>query len=97
MSLINNDPLEGAKGIAPSVESPSAVSQVEAVEADRFSGLLKEQQEEMQTQSEMDTTHTAAEELTPEQLQQQVRDSMFRNGFNKAIERAKEIIKEIKS
>ena len=65
---------------------------VEPVEADRFSEMMKK---EDQTTETVDSTESEGE-MSPEELQRQISEGMFKAGFQKSMERAREIAKEMK-
>ncbi|MDD7804425.1 MAG: hypothetical protein PUP46_02420 [Endozoicomonas sp. (ex Botrylloides leachii)] len=93
MANINTQYLENNE-LTPAnpVEAVKPVSPVEATESDRFSKLLNAEEDNQ----EITSIEEGKEELSLEELQKQFRDSTFRVGFNKTIEKAKEIVKEMK-
>ncbi|MGI9283330.1 MAG: hypothetical protein ACR2PX_27370 [Endozoicomonas sp.] len=73
------------------VDPTQPVQQIDAAEAERFSDLKK--------QAEMKDAEAGDVEdgmISPEELQRQIRENLFKNGFNKAMEKAREISKELK-
>ncbi|WP_062267303.1 hypothetical protein [Endozoicomonas arenosclerae] len=86
---------QDAEPIQPSnrgqVDPTQPVQQIDAAEAERFADLKK--------QSEMQESESGEVEegmISPEELQRQIRENLFKNGFNKAMEKAREISKELK-
>ncbi|MDP0562725.1 MAG: hypothetical protein QS721_10545 [Candidatus Endonucleobacter sp. (ex Gigantidas childressi)] len=75
------------------IESVAPVERVDMIESDRFSKLVNTGNE-----NEVDpiSSDHSDEVLTLQDLQQQFMDSSFRAGFNRTIERAKEMVKEMK-
>ncbi|MGI9276764.1 MAG: hypothetical protein ACR2PT_18205 [Endozoicomonas sp.] len=69
--------------------------QVENTESERFSDLMKKEDETAEA------GNTAAKDgdqlMSPEELQQQMRENIFKTGFNKTMEKAKEIAKELRN
>ena len=65
------------------------VGEVEAVEADRFKDLMKDE-------TQIAEAENAEAAITPEELQRQMRDNLFKSGFNRAVEKAREMVKEMK-
>ena len=73
------------------VNPVSAPGQVEAAESERFSDLMKDKKTDESTSiSDDDAT------LTPEELQRQIRENIFKTGFNRTMEKAREIAKELR-
>ena len=65
---------------------------VEPVEADRFSEMMKKDD-----QATADAERTDSDkEISPEELQRQIREGLFKAGFQKSMERAREMTKEMK-
>ncbi|MDP0588743.1 MAG: hypothetical protein QS748_05930 [Candidatus Endonucleobacter bathymodioli] len=75
------------------LESITPVSKVDMIESDRFAKLANSE-----NGNEVDpiSNDNSDEMLTLQELQQQFMDSSFRAGFNRTMEKAKEIIKEMK-
>lgn len=84
--ITNND----AEPIRPEnrgeVNPTQPVEKVDAAESKRFSNLMEEEAEA--------TENDGA--ITPEELNRQIRENLFKRGFEKAIEKAREISKEMK-
>ena len=93
MTSINPQSIE-KKTITPNdpIAPVTPVDAVEASESDRFSQLLKKDSE----QDSLKPTKNSEDELTLEELHQSFRDSTFRAGFNRMLEKAKEMVKEMK-
>lgn len=93
--MINNTDAEPLRpdGNRDPVNPVEPKSPVDAIEADRFSDMMKKDKE---TAAD-DTDGTAEGEISPEELQRQISEGMFKSGFQKAIERAREMTKEMKS
>ena len=90
--MITNNDAEPLKPTNNGQVGPTQpVQPIDAAEAERFANLKKGKTEESQAADAQ-----AEAELTPEELQRQIREGMFKSGFNKAIERAREIAKEMK-
>ena len=68
-------------------------SPVDAIEADRFSDMMKKNKD---LEASADADQAAEGEISPAELQAQIREGMFKTGFQKAIERAREMTKEMK-
>ncbi|UYM14751.1 hypothetical protein [Endozoicomonas euniceicola] len=93
--MINNtdaEPLRPDSSRNP-VDPVQPKSPVDAIEADRFSDMMKKNKDMEAAASD---NQAAEGEITPEELQRQIREGMFKTGFQKAIERAKEMTKEMK-
>ena len=91
--ITNNDaqPIGPDSGKDP-INPVQPKSPVEAIEADKFSDMMNKNKELDAAQAE----DASDGEITPEELQRQISESMFRRGFQRAIERAREITKEMK-
>lgn len=74
------------------VEAVKPVGEVIPGESERFAQLASAEDNKDLVASAEEST----EELTLQELHQQFIDSTLRSGFNKTIEKAKEIIKEMK-
>ncbi len=95
MSLITNKNAENLeKNTLEEIPTIQPVTEANPAESERFSQLMSTEETENQS---MDTENSESDELiTLEELQQQFRDNVFRTGFNRTIERAKEIAKDMK-
>ncbi len=92
MSLITNKNTElPESGNNGQIGNVKPVDQVDAMQADKFSDLVDKDQQKATMENEVDEAA-----ITPEELQRQIRDSMFRNGFTRSIEKAREISDELK-
>lgn len=65
---------------------------VEPVEADRFTEMMNK---EDQATADAEGAGSDAE-ISPEELQRQIREGLFKAGFQKSMERAREMTKEMK-
>ena len=65
---------------------------IQPTESDRFSEAMKKQP---QTEAQ-EASAESEEEISPEELQRQIREGFFKSSFQKSIERAREITKEMK-
>ncbi len=93
MSLItakNTENLEPSSSTLSPVKAPEAV---DAMAADRFSQLVNP---EDAAASESKLDKSTEEEPTLADIQQRFIDTIFRTSFNKTIERAREMTKEMK-
>ena len=70
------------------------VEKVDAMHSNQFSSLLNKEGQEQEKALADNSSEDGG--ITPEELQRQIRESIFKNGFNKAMEKAKEISKELK-
>lgn len=70
------------------------VGAVDGIEADRFAKLVNSGEEHEAAEAAIN--EKTDNELTLEELRQQFMESAFRAGFNRTIEKSKEIIKEMK-
>ncbi|WP_263322087.1 hypothetical protein [Endozoicomonas sp. Mp262] len=92
MSLITTKNAETVdQGNLDQVQSVKPVGEVTAAEADHFSQLMNKEEQPVNEE-----VKDPKDEITLEDLQQQFRESTFRTGFNRTIEKAKEIAKEMK-
>ena len=93
--MINNTDAEPLRpdGSRNPVDPVQPKSPVDAIEADRFSDMMKKNKD---METAVSDNQAAEGEITPEELQRQIREGMFKTGFQKAIERAKEMTKEMK-
>ena len=73
------------------IDDVRPVDRVDPTHAQTFSNLVDER-DEVQT---ADATEESGD-ITPEELQRQIRENLFKNGFTRAIERAREIAKELR-
>ncbi|WOG29330.1 hypothetical protein [Endozoicomonas sp. 8E] len=84
-----------AEPIQPSnrgqVDPTQPVQPIDAAEAERFANLKKQAEMKEGEASEVEDGM-----ISPEELQRQIRENLFKNGFNKAMEKAREISKELK-
>ena len=94
MSLITSKNTEKLEPASSSSISPvQAPDTVDAMAADRFSQLVNPE-DTASPESKLDTA--TEEEPTLADIQQRFIDTTFRTGFNKTMERAREIAKEMK-
>ena len=93
MSLITSKNAENLEPASSSNVLPvQPPEEVDAMAADRFSQLVNPE-EEATSENLMDKS---TEESTLADIQQRYIDTTFRTGFNKTIERAREMTKEMK-
>ena len=97
MALINTKNPETIENTeftsATPIEAVYPSSEIDAVESDRFAKLVNSEEDGDTLAS---VSENPDETLTLEELQQQFMDTTFKAGFNRTIEKAKEIIKEMK-
>ena len=79
---------------SPAVTPVGAVDAVDGIEADRFAKLVNSEEEHEAVEAAIN--EKTDNEFTLEELRQQFMESAFRAGFNRTIEKSKEIIKEMK-
>ena len=92
MSLITNQNAELPQvDTSGQVGSVKPVDRIDAQQSDKFSDLVGKDEQKVAMEGE-----TAEAEISPEELQRQIRENLFKNGFNRAMEKAKEISKELK-
>lgn len=87
------EPLRPEPGRDP-VNPVQPKNPVDPIEADRFSDMMKKDKGEVEAAT--DDSETAEGEMSPEELQRQIREGLFKSGFQRAMDKAKEITKEMK-
>lgn len=93
MSLITGASLRSSEESKNNTDAVPVVDPVKKAESVEFAKLLKGNQGEDIAMKEMSND---GELMSPEELHQSIRESLFKSGFNRAIERAREIVKNIK-
>ena len=92
MSLITNQNAELPQtDTSGQVGNVKPVDRVDARQSNQFSDLVGKDDQTVAMENE-----AAEAEITPEELQRQIRENLFKTGFNRAMEKAKEISKELK-
>lgn len=92
MSLITNQNIDTPnKDTSGQVGNVTPVDKIDPSQSKQFSSLLEEKEAKSQTEESLDDG-----EISPEELQRQIRENLFKNGFNKAMEKAKEMRDELK-
>lgn len=71
-------------------------SPVDAIQADRFKDMMAKNNSAPEAETKENASDASDGEIRPEELQRQIREGMFKSGFQKAVERAREITKEMK-
>lgn len=74
------------------LEQVTGPEKIDPTDAKKFDDLV-----EKKADADQRTSIEQNELMTPAELQAQIRDNIFKQGFNKAIERAREIAKENKA
>ncbi|OED45392.1 hypothetical protein ACH42_05095 [Endozoicomonas sp. (ex Bugula neritina AB1)] len=92
MSLITNQNAELPQtDTSGQVGSVKPVERIDAQQSNQFSDLVGKDEQKVAMEDEASDVG-----ITPEELQRQIRENLFKTGFNKAMEKAKEISKELK-
>lgn len=92
MSLITTKQAETLDQSQPEqVQAVLPVDEIPAGEADRFAQLINTPE-----QSQDETSADSPDDITLEELQQRFMETAFRAGFNRAMDKAKDIIKDMK-
>ncbi len=91
MTLITNQNAENLPlDSSGQIGTVKPVDRIDAQQANKFSDLMEDEEN-------ISMKESASEgEISPEELQRQIREGLFKSGFNKAMEKAKEIVKEMK-
>lgn len=93
MSLITNQNAEVPQvDTSGQVNDVKPVDRVDPMQSDQFTDLMA--RDEAQKTMEQNAEEEAV--ISPEELQRQIQENIFKTGFNKAMERAKEISKELR-
>ena len=75
----------------PQIQPNEPVQQIDPADSERFADLKQRDQENKEMLASSDE-----EMLSPEELQRQIEKNLFKQGFDKAVEKAREISKELK-
>ncbi|WP_257263259.1 hypothetical protein [Endozoicomonas sp. ONNA2] len=91
MSLITNKDVENLPSDhSGQVGNVKPVDRIDPMQSQEFSNLVKNKDDNKLTAAADDG------EITPEELQRQIRENLFKNGFNRALDKAREIAKELR-
>lgn len=92
MSIITNKNVENLPADnSGQVGNVKPVDRIDPIQSQAFSDLVQNKEDNKLAEAAVEDG-----KLTPEELQRQIRENLFKNGFNKAIERAREIAKELR-
>lgn len=93
MSLITNQNAELPQtDTSGQVGTVKPVDRIDPQQSNQFADLMDKDNQKVSMENEVDEG-----EITPEELQRQIRENLFKTGFNKAMEKAKEISKELRN
>ena len=93
MSLITNKNIDNLPSdTSGQVGNVKPVDRIDPAHSQSFSDLIDNKEKNVVAKNA-----TESEEMSLEELQKQVRENLFKSGFNNAMEKAKEINKELKS
>ena len=93
MSLITNQNAESPQvDTSGQVNDVKPVDRVDPMQSDQFTDLMARDE----TKKAMEQNAAEDGAISPEELQRQIQENLFKSGFNRAMEKAKEISKELK-
>ena len=92
MPLISNQNAEIPQtDTSGQVQDIPPVERVDPMQSEQFSDLLDEDNRQTAQQQV-----ASEEQITPEELQRQIQENLFKNGFNRTMDKAREIAKELR-
>ena len=92
MSLINNQNAEIPQtDTSGQIRDIPPVDRVDPMQSEHFSDLLDEDNQQI-AQEQV----ASEDQITPQELQRQIQENLFKNGFNRTMEKAREIAKELR-
>ena len=93
MSLITNKNIDNLPSdTSGQVGNVKPVDRIDPAHSQSFSDLIDNKEKNVVAKNA-----TESEDMSLEDLQKQVRENLFKSGFNNTMEKAKEINKELKS